>query len=272
MNYGGDTTCIRVDAGNSLIILDAGTGIRKIDDLPTQVRDVHLFITHLHWDHILGFPQCSLLDAEITLHLYHLRRTTNDLQLALENAMHQPLYPSHLGEHRASLRFYQLQPDDRVDLNDGVEITCALANHPYRALAYRVEHQGQSLAFVPDTAPFDRYLFDDEIVWQDTSLTAPERARLVERADRLVALVGDADWLIYDAAQTPDEYEQMPHWGHSTPDQAVEMAYRAGVDELVLFHHAPQRTDAMIDQIVAEQQHLHPDLRISAAYAGMELF
>jgi phosphoribosyl 1,2-cyclic phosphodiesterase len=272
VTYGGDTTCIRVDAEDSLIILDAGTGIRKIHDLPPHVPEVHLFITHLHWDHILGFPQFPLLDSDITLHLYYLQRTSDDLQIALKNAMSQPLYPPRLAEQRATLRFHQLQPNDRVEIGDRIEITCALANHPCRALAYRVDHQGQSLVFVPDTAPFDRYLFDDEIVWQDTSLTASERTRLVERADRLIALAGDADWLIYDAAQTLDEYDQMPHWGHSTPEQAIAMAYQTGVDEVILFHHAPHRTDDMIDQMVEEQQQLHPDLRISAAYAGMQLF
>jgi len=273
LRYGGDTTCLEVVSDDALLVLDAGTGIRKINTIPENIREVHLFITHLHWDHIIGFPQWPLLHShpDLSFHLYGLERTHDHFYAALEQSISTPLYPRSLEDMLVGFHFHELLPGDRMDVGNTLHVQTALANHPYRALGYRIESQQGTLAFIPDTAPFDRYLFDDEIVLKDTSLTGFEREKLVERQDQIVILAGDADWLIYDAALTPPEYEMLPHWGHSTMDQACDIARQAGAKELVLFHHGPTRTDDMVDNMLANQIKQNPDMNLSAAYAGMQL-
>jgi len=270
-HYGGDTTCVVVAAQHTLIVLDSGTGIRHLDTLPDGIRDVHLFITHLHWDHIIGFPQWKLLHErpDMRLHLYNLARSQDHFYAALQQSIQKPLYTRSLDDLFKTFTFHELRPGDRVGLGDDMVVSCALANHPYRALGYRVQHGKQVLAFVPDTAPFDRYLFDEDIVLKETSLTPTDRHQLLTRQDRLFRLIGDADWMIYDAALTPAEYEMLPHWGHSTMQQAAEIAQAGGVGELILFHHAPNRTDSQIDLMVAEGQQYYPRLRVAAAFSGM---
>ena len=273
LRYGGDTTCIEIVSDDALLVLDAGTGIRMIDSVPAGVREVHLFITHLHWDHIIGFPQWPLLHSnqKMSFHLYGLERTHDHFYAALEQSITTPLYPRNLEDMLVGFHFHELQPGERIDVGNSMQVQTALANHPYRALGYRVSDENSALAFIPDTAPFDRYLFDDEIVLKETSLTGFEREKLVERQDQIIILAGDADWLIYDAALTPPEYEMLPHWGHSTPAQACGIARESGARELVLFHHGPNRTDDMVDAMLAEQVEANPDMNLSAAYAGMQL-
>lgn len=271
VRYGGDTTCIYVSAGDNAIVLDAGTGIRKLEALPAHLNDVHLFITHLHWDHIIGFPHWSLLHTrpDITLHLYSLQRSHDRFYAALEQSISQPLYEFGFEAMAVNIEFHELVPGEEVVLDDETRVTCALTNHPYRALGYRLDHGHHSLGFIPDTAPFDRYLFDDHMVPKEKKLTASERSTLLARQDALVKLISGVDWLMYDCALTPEEYEHLPHWGHSTAQQAAEMAQQAEVGELILFHHAPQRTDAQVDAILAAQQAATPRLTISAAFSGM---
>ncbi len=271
--YGGDTACIQIYTDDAVVILDAGTGIRKLKPLPPHLTEVHLFITHLHWDHIIGFPQWKELwtRPELTLHIYGLERTNDNFHVALERSMTQPLYARTRREVMMRLRYHDLLPGARVEIPSEMVVTCAYANHPYRALGFRVEHQGRSLVFVPDTAPFDRYLFADAMVTIDTPLTPPERHLLVKMQDSLITFMSRADWLIYDSALLPEEYERLPHWGHSTMEQAVKMARAADAGELIFFHHDPKRTDDQLDALLAAQQAANPDLTLSSAYSGRVL-
>ncbi|MFP4321797.1 MAG: MBL fold metallo-hydrolase [Anaerolineales bacterium] len=272
LRYGGDTTCVQIQADGQFILLDAGTGIRHVHGLPDGVGAVHMFITHLHWDHIIGFPLFPALQRpDITLHIYSLERSHDRFYAALQQSMSRPLVGREWNDMVVNFQFHELSPGAVVALTNDLYVTCALANHPYRALGYRVQHGAQALAFIPDTAPFDRYLFEDDIVFKETPLTPNERAQLETRYEAILALTESADWLIYDAALTPAEYEALPHWGHSTMPQAVAMARAAEVGELIFFHHNPTRTDEQIDALLAEQRAAHPDLYLAAAYAGMRL-
>lgn len=250
---GGNTTCLEVRAGNDLIIFDAGTGIRGLGnallkEMPVQAR---MFFTHLHWDHIQGFP--FFLPAFVRgnrFDLYGVRKLTNTLAETLIGQMNYPNFPVSLDEMGAQIDFHDLQEGESVTVGEAV-VTNTLLNHPGGVHAYRVDYKGHSAVFATDTEHY--------------SCLDP----------RLVKLAAGADLLIYDAMYTTDEYRGanggLPRlgWGHSTWEEGVKVAREAQVGQLVLFHHDPDHDDETVHAIEAQAKAVFP--RCCAAYEGLEL-
>jgi ribonuclease BN (tRNA processing enzyme) len=276
LRYGGNTTCVEVRVGDRCIVLDAGTGMRLLGDsllaeaVPPTTID--LLITHTHWDHIIGFPFFApLAQPGCSLEIYGLLRTQSSLRATIANALSDPLLPVAMEDLRAQLQFHELHEGLCFELGP-VRVSTARANHPYRALAYRLETDEAALVFIPDTGPFHTVLFGDErIDWTGgpAPISAAEQRELAEMRERIVELARGADWLFYDSQFTDEQYARFPHWGHSTASQAREIAEAAGVGELLLFHHDPHRSDDELDRIVAAQQAAAPSwLRVSGAAEG----
>ncbi len=279
LRYGGNTTCVEVRAGDRCIVLDAGTGLRNLGDSlagdPGGPQSFDLLITHTHWDHIIGFPFFApIYHPGSRLEIYGLLRTQSSLRATIANALSDPLLPMSLEDLRAELHFHEIHEGLCFSLGP-VRVSTARANHPYRALAYRLETDDAALVFVPDTGPFHTVLFGDErIEWtgEPTASSHDDLRELAEMRERIVELARGADWLLYDSQFTDEQYARFPHWGHSTAGQAREIAEAAGVRELLLFHHDPHRSDEDIDRIVAEQRALAaPGLVVDAAHEGMVL-
>lgn len=281
LRYGGNTSCVEIQVGETHIVLDAGTGLRLLGEaLATQAepasRRMHLLITHTHWDHILGFPFFTpIYRPQTHLSIYGLQRTQSSLRTIINNAVSDPLLPIGLESLSAHLDFYDITHDVCLELSPDVCVTTAQANHPYRALGYRIESATGVLTYIPDTGPFHTVLFGDErVAWtgQPRPLSLWELRALERMRRAIVQLALGADWLIYDTHFTDEQYVTFPHWGHSTASQAMEIAQEAQVRELLLFHHDPHRTDSELDLIVADQQAAAPDgMRVRVAYEGMEL-
>ncbi len=279
LRYGGNTTCVEVEVEGHRIILDAGTGLRLLGEAlqrnQESFRHLDLLITHTHWDHIMGFPFFApLFDPELRLNIYGLARTQSSLRTTLVGALSDPLLPLTMDDLRAQISFFEIGAGHCFDLGP-VRVRTALANHPYRALAYRLEAQDGVLTFIPDTGPFHTVLFGDErIEWtgQPTARSQSDLRKLALMKEAILELAHNSDWLIYDAQFTDAQYARFPHWGHSSASQAREIAEEAQVRQLILFHHDPHRTDDELDQIVMEQQALaRPGLLVTAAFEGMEL-
>lgn len=280
LRYGGNTTCVEVVAEGRHIILDAGTGLRMLGEALghscMSLRQIDLLITHTHWDHIIGFPFFApLFDPALKLDIYGLARTQSSLRTTLAGALSDPLLPLSMDDLRAQINFFEIGAGHCFELGP-VQVRTALANHPYRALAYRLETREGVLAFIPDTGPFHTVLFGEErIEWtgQPTARSQSELRELAAMKAAILELAYRADWLIYDAQFTDAQYARFPHWGHSSASQAREIAEEAQVRQLILFHHDPHRTDEELDRIVAEQQALAaPGLLVTAAFEGMELW
>lgn len=276
LRYGGNTTCVEVRAGDRCIVLDAGTGMRLLGDSlaaePRSPTAIDLLITHTHWDHIIGFPFFApLASPAYSLEIYGLGRTQSSLRATIANALSDPLLPVAMEDLRAPLHFREIHEGLRFELGP-VHVSTARANHPYRALAYRLETDEAALVFIPDTGPFHTVLFGDErIDWsgEPTASSHAELRELAEMRERIIELARGADWLLYDSQFTDEQYARFPHWGHSTAGQAREIAEAAGVGELLLFHHDPHRSDDELDRIVAAQQALAPSwLHVSGASEG----
>jgi len=233
VRYGGNTPCVEMLVGGRRLIFDGGTGLRVLGQhlLPEVPVEAHLFFTHTHWDHIQGFPFFMPAFVEGNrLHIYDALTSKNlTLEKCLTDQMRNPHFPVPLRVMEADLTFYDVEVGRPVELG-GVTVDSAPLHHPGGAAGYRVNWRGHAAAYVTDTEHFPDHM--DENV---------------------LALVHDADVMIYDAAYTDEEYRSIrwgkTGWGHSTWQEAVRIAKAANVKRLVVFHHDPNHDDDFLDSM-----------------------
>lgn len=238
---GGNTSCVEVRCGSSRIILDAGTGVRKLGDALLREGPVEatVLLSHLHWDHIQGLP--FFVPAYLPssrLSIVGSAHGIGSLREVLSTQMAAPSFPVRMDELGAQIAVREARPGEAFDVGE-VHVRIAKLNHPGGVLAYRVEHEGRSVVYATDT----------------------EHYACVDPALR--ALADGADVLIYDAQYTPEEYRgdggrSKVGWGHSTYVAGAEIARACGARKLVLFHHDPQRTDAGVAGIERLSRELFP--------------
>lgn len=283
VRYGGNTSCVEVWEDDTLIILDAGTGMRPLGlslcspERPLTTNHVHLLISHTHWDHIIGLPFFQpLQDPRTCVTVYGLGRLERRLRTTLTGPLGKPLFPAPLTSMPAKIDFREVGLYTSFVIAPKVQVTTAQLNHPYHAIGYRIKSPTGCLAYITDTAPFDMILFGDkQVSWSKDSqtLSAQNRRTLERMRQGVLYLAAHADWVIYDSQFEPQEYAQRPHWGHSTPDHAIDIAIEAQAHHLILFHHDPHRTDKEIDANAAAYRARAAEhgLMLSMAYEGLIL-
>lgn len=250
---GGNTSCIEIQAGGELIIIDAGSGLRALGTqlLAKMPITARMFFTHFHWDHIQGFPFFAPAFIKGNrLDLFGATRLSATLSDTLAGQMSYPNFPVSLAEMAAQINFHDLHEGEAVACGDAV-ITNSQLFHPGGVFGYRIDFGGHAVVVATDT---EHYAVLDQ---------------------KLVALAEGADVLIYDAMYTAAEYAGGPDlpsrtgWGHSTWEEGVKIARAAGVRRLVLFHHDPDRDDAGVLRIEAAAKAAFPSA--VAAREGMVL-
>ncbi len=245
--YGGHTACVAVAFADRVLVLDAGTGIRPLGRaLLGSDDDLFVLLTHLHADHVIGFPFFApLYEAGRTVHLIDYEAAAWS-PIALFDGIHYPLRP---GDLPCSVQRTREQPMAFLQ-SHGMAVMRQAVNHPGGAYGYRVEHEGQRFVFMPD----------NEL--GDESLAA--------RSD-IVAFCQGVDVLCHDAQYLDDEIEKRRGWGHSSVSEAIELAVEAGVRHLVLMHHDPDRTDDALDLVQTRAQAaLDPHgIACTVAYEGL---
>ncbi len=253
MEFGGNTACILLTfITGRVAILDAGTGIRKLgNDLLAasheQYDDMIIGLSHTHWDHIQGFPFFKPANdprRHITLAICGKDRGTRDLESVFATQMQRDFFPVSLDKIGAKLAFWQPDVDEYVHPR-GVSIILSKHTHPGGAYGYRITEGDKTLVYCTD----------------------------VEHRDGIdpgvVALSRNADLLIHDAQYTPDELKERKGWGHSSWEQAVEVAEQAGAKKLALFHHDPEHSDAFLLNMEKDVQKRFP--RAFLAREGTEI-
>lgn len=277
VKYGGNTPCIEVrfeDTGR-LMIIDAGSGIRELGlhmmahDLPKGPINTEIFLTHTHWDHIMGFPFFTpIYVPRTTIKIYGpVTYEDEPLEKIVGGQLSYRYFPVRQAELASRIEYIALK-EQRLDLGDGIKVTTKYLNHPVLCLGYRFEVGEKTLCTAFDTEPF-RNVFstspDDPSYDEAVAMEGEQVAR--EENQRISEFFKGADLLVYDAQYTEKEYEASKRgWGHSPMEYAIATAVQAGVRRLALFHHEPVRKDGDIDDLA--------DRLCRAAPAGksMELF
>ncbi len=247
MRYGGNTPCVTLTHSGRTLILDAGTGIRRLGlIMQAEARgagiEVDLLVTHTHWDHIQGFP--FFVPAYLpknTVRVYGPRSLAKPLDKVLRGQMDPEYFPVALGDMAATISIHDVREQELVI--GPFTVTHAYMNHPSVTLGYRVTAGGKTVTYATDTEPFGGLL-------SATEGAAPDDARR-KLDDRLLVLSRDADLCISDAQYTAAEYKSRVGWGHSAADDTVTLAAEARVKRLALFSHDPMQDDDSIDAKVA---------------------
>jgi phosphoribosyl 1,2-cyclic phosphodiesterase len=257
VRYGGQTSCVeaRTSSGETLIV-DAGTGLRALGNklmsesggAPGQY---HVLLSHVHWDHIQGLPFFSPAYINGTrISVYALLTAANELDQVIGGITRHEFFPMPLEAVPANFQFQKVEPG--VDFVIGkFHITPIALNHPFGSVGYRIDADGQSWAYVADTAPFNEVLHKQHFLKGPEPLSDDDRVALGAMREALVKRLQGVDTVVYDTHFLPEEYARFPHYGHSTPDQALEICAEAKVRRLVLYHHAPSHSDDQMDQIAA---------------------
>ena len=256
VRYGGNTACVEI-ASNSgeRVVIDAGTGLARLGDFLAEqgqlLQPLHLLLSHLHWDHVQGLPffaPCHEPNANLAIHA--LRPDVVKLQDIVKGVARHEFFPVALQDMAAQFRFHEVHPG-RAFGATAFEVRPFRLNHPFGAVGYRVTGEGTSCAYVCDTAPFDLLLHKKHFLKGPEPLSVADRKLLQRRKASLLDAITGCDTVIYDTHYTQDEYARFPHYGHSTPDHALDMCAGRGVRCVVLFHHAPNHTDAQMDELDA---------------------
>jgi phosphoribosyl 1,2-cyclic phosphodiesterase len=240
LRYGGNTPCISVTAGGEpLFVFDCGSGIKKLSDkvmsAGAQRFSARIFISHPHWDHINTVPFFGPLYVRGNqVEIYGPYQGDLTIERVVSAQMEGVYFPVTIREFGAHLVFKDLREES---LQFGpVKVDTMLLSHPGYCLGYRLTYQDRKFCYITDN-----------------ELYLPGDARRDERyIERLADFVSDAEVLVTDTTYRDHEYPSKVDWGHSCVTQVVELAARAQVKRLHLFHHDPDQTDDDIDLKVRE--------------------
>lgn len=242
--FGGNTACVEIRYKDALFFIDAGSGInclaKKINN--DNIKNVYGFISHMHWDHVSGLPSFLLgLNANVNLQVYAgCSDSSNNLSLksVVSKMMTSPFFPVPMSSARADIVLTDFNTGDCFSVNnDSVHVKTAPLNHPNGATGYRLTFKDKIIAYISDTEHF------------------PDK-----EDENVVSLLKDADFVIYDASYTDEEYSRFVGFGHSTCEKAVELAQKYNVKKLALFHHSPEHTDSFLRQKEEELQKSFPEV------------
>jgi phosphoribosyl 1,2-cyclic phosphodiesterase len=234
MRFGGNTSCLTVELDDgTLIILDAGTGIRLLGNeliqrFPQGGIRGHILFSHLHWDHIQGIPFFKpLFSPGNHFEFIGMRPEGTTLRAQLEGQQNYAYFPVDMS-HMSAVKTFREVEEESFALGRAT-VTCRRLNHPGGCLGYRIECDGAAIVYATDN---------------EHTGPGPEQA--------VVELARGADLLIFDTNYTPEEYDAgRQGWGHSTWRQAVVNSQAADVGRLILFHHDQDHDDAELEEIEA---------------------
>jgi phosphoribosyl 1,2-cyclic phosphodiesterase len=262
--FGGHSPCVEIENGGSdFVLCDLGTGVRPFGqsilkrDGPAKPHTYHVFMSHVHWDHIMGFP--FFTPAYIKGNRIRIYGGHAELEMAFRRQQAVPSFPVDFSMLGADIQFIRLEPGQTHDVA-GMSVRLMLQRHAGDSYGYRFTSGGKTVIYSTDS---------------EHTLTDPAET------ERFADFFRDADVVIFDAMYSlADSISIKADWGHSSNIVGVDLCQMAGARHLCLFHHEPVQSDEAIARVLSETQRYeqlaragseYKPLHISAAYDGMEI-
>lgn len=248
LKYGGNTTCLEIrNKSGFAIIIDAGSGMRYLGKKIMQdngCNELCLMLTHSHWDHLMGFPFfMPAYFSRFKINVCGYQSARHYMCQALARQLEAPYFPVDFEQLKAQFNFGCSGPGFVACKHMGIEKIPL--SHPNGGFGFKFNEAGKSFVL----------LTDNELGYQHPDGRTPED---------YAKFCQGVDLLFHDAQYTDQEYEKTRTWGHSTYSMALDLAIKAGVKRLGIFHHDPDRSDDELDRIIA-------DLKQTAARSGSNL-
>lgn len=265
--FGTATTCAEVRSGDSQIIIDGGSGIRRLGELMMSgpaakgKGDIHLFLTHFHWDHILGLP--FFTPIFIKGNRIHFYAVQPDLEEMIRGVFRKPYFPVPFEALPSQVKFHVIKPRQQMRI-DELAITPYQLDHPDPCWGFKVESGGRAYAHCVDTEG-----------------TRTSREALGED----LPLYQGIDLMYFDAQYTLPELAEKANWGHSAAQMGLDIAFRENIKYVVFAHHDPGATTQHIYELKRQTREYYdwrlrsaetnrvslPNVRWRFAYEGLEL-
>ena len=258
--FGGNTTCLEITLESGrVIIIDSGTGIRPLGEqliAGGEKVDINLLITHIHWDHVWGFPFFDpIYEPASKITIDGFPTCIKGLRATFDNKMGDGFFPIKFDDLKAEIRYLDTLSHGPLKI-DSVVVESIPLQHPQGGFGFRFREGKRTLVFITDN-----------------ELT--EDAQLGKRPKKYIEFCKNADILIHDAQYTPEEREKRRGWGHSDYVAALNLALESRVKRFILFHHDPSRKDPELVsfrnhcEYLAEKKNV--DIVIDTAREGSEL-
>ncbi len=273
VHYGGNTSCIEVRADGELIVLDAGSGLRKLglalrSEFGDRPLSITMLISHTHWDHIQGFPFFGPLYSERnSVHILGFEGARSRLASAFTAQMESPFFPVAMTSLPSNITIDELH--ELQCAIGGIEVNVCYANHPGVAVGYRLHTSGASVVYLPD---------NETIRPGGKPHDGPPGLDQEDPADtrqRQLEFLRGADMAVLDSQYNEAEYAAHQGWGHGCVNDVVQLAIEAEVRRLFLFHHDPSHDDefvtAMVERARQQASEAGSPIQIEAAREGAEI-
>ena len=259
--FGGHTSCVEIETGGAdYVLCDMGSGLRPFGQAaiarhgPGAPQTYHVFVSHVHWDHIMGLP--FFTPAYIPGNRVVFYGGHAGLEAALRRQQEQPSFPVGFSTFGATIEFVHLTPGEAIEAA-GLRVTCKLQRHAGDSYAYRFEREGRSVVYSTDS---------------EHKLADPAETQ------GFIDFFRDADVVVFDAMYSlAESISVKADWGHSSNIVGVELCQAAGVRHLCMFHHEPINGDETLARILAETRRYEAisrsgaPMHVSTAYDGMEI-
>ncbi|MEM7254310.1 MAG: MBL fold metallo-hydrolase [Pseudomonadota bacterium] len=252
LGIGGNTACVEIRSGDSVLILDAGTGIIPLGNALMEepgISELNIVLTHYHWDHISGLP--FFVPAFATgrsIRFYGPGNDPEDIRKSISHQMKAPFFPVETEIWLASIDY--LSPDKHEMEFGSMSVSTFNVHHPGSTYGYRIELNGRTVVYASDN---ELAFIDQSIDRRKEEFDEGEKALLeamrAEEKSRAIEFMQDVDVLIHDAQYTPEDYRAKRGWGHSCYVDTVNAAIDANVDSLYLFHLDPSYDDSVAADI-----------------------
>ena len=263
--YGGNTSCVELRVGRDIIVLDSGSGIRRLGlalgaEFKNQPVNLSVLITHTHWDHIQGFPFfIPAYNPKNQITLVGFEGARQGLQSTLSSQMESPYFPVSMHQMPGHLSIQEVKG---LGFKIGeVPVSAQFLNHPGACTGYRLRTPGGDISYLPDVELSHRL--------RDGAAGANEQDR------KVLDFIRDSEVLILDSQYTAEEYEKHIGWGHSCADDSVAFALAAKVKRFYLFHHDPDHNDEQVSRMVARARQIAArhgsSMMVEAAREGVEV-